>query len=90
MVRLFVNAGKNSKIRAKDIVGAFAGETGVPGQVIGAIDIYDDFAYVDVPFEYAKDIIDGMKNSRIKGRKISIEKANKTKFARPKSKSKKR
>lgn len=90
MVRLFVNAGKNSKIRAKDIVGAFAGETGVPGQVIGAIDIYDDFAYVDVPFEYAKDIIDGMKNSRIKGRKISIEKAKKTKFARPKSKSKKR
>ena len=90
MVRLFVNAGKNSKICTKDIVGAFAGETGVPGQVIGAIDIYDDFAYVDVPFEYAKDIIDGMKNSRIKGRKISIEKAKKTKFARPKSKSKKR
>lgn len=77
MVRLFVNAGKNNKIRAKDIVGAFAGETGVPGQVIGQIEIYDDFAYVDVPFEYAKDIIDGMKNSRIKGKRISIEKAKK-------------
>jgi len=79
MVRLFINAGKNNKIKAKDIVGAVAGETGVPGQVIGAIDIYDEFAYVDVPFEYAKDIIEGMKNSRIKGRKISIEKAKKPK-----------
>lgn len=90
MVRLFINAGKNNKIRAKDIVGAFAGETGVPGQVIGAIDIYDDFAYVDVPFEYAKDIIDGMKNSRIKGRKISIEKAKKTKFPKFAAKSPKK
>lgn len=78
MVRLFVNAGKNNKIKAKDIVGAFAGETGVPGQAIGQIEIYDDFAYVDVPFEYAKDIIEGMKNSRIKGKRISIEKAKKS------------
>ncbi len=78
MVRLYVNAGKNNKIKAKDIVGAFAGETGVPGQLIGAIDIYDDFAYVDVPFEYAKEIIDGMKNRKIKGRKVNIEKAKKT------------
>ncbi|MCI1930463.1 MAG: DEAD/DEAH box helicase [Clostridia bacterium] len=77
MVRLFVNAGKNNKIRAKDIVGAFAGETGVPGQLIGEIKIYDDFAYVDVPYEYAKEIIEGMKNSKIKGKRISIEKAKK-------------
>lgn len=90
MVRLFINAGKNNKIRAKDIVGAFAGETGVPGQVIGAIDIYDDFAYVDVPFEYAKDIIEGMKNSRIKGRKISIEKAKKIKLPKSPFKSSKK
>ncbi len=90
MVRLFINAGKNNKIRAKDIVGAFAGETGVPGQGIGAIDIYDDFAYVDVPFEYARDIIDKMKNSKIKGRKISIEKAKKAFMSKRNSKQQKR
>jgi len=75
MVRLVVNAGKNNQIKPKDIVGAFAGETGVPGKLIGQIEIFDDHAYVDVPFEYAKDIIDGMKNSKIKGRRISIERA---------------
>ncbi len=80
MVRLFVNVGKNNQIRAKDIVGAFAGETGVPGKLIGSIDIYDEFTYVDVPFEYAKDIIEGMEGNKIKGKKINIEKARKAKF----------
>lgn len=79
MVRLFVNAGKKNQIRAKDIVGAFAGETGVPGKLIGSIEIYDDYTYVDVPYEYAKDIIEGMEGNKIKGKKINIEKAKKVK-----------
>ncbi|MCQ4726208.1 DEAD/DEAH box helicase [Anaerotignum faecicola] len=88
MVRLFVNAGKSSQIHAKDIVGAFAGETGVPGRLIGSIEIYDDFTYVDVPYKYAKDIIDGMNNSKIKGKKVNIERAKKAKV-KPKNFSKK-
>ena len=80
MVRLFTNAGKRNKIRAKDIVGAFSGETNVPGDVIGEIDLYDDFVYVDVPYEYAKDIIEGMRNKKIKGKRIIVEKAKKPKF----------
>ncbi|MGL4789770.1 MAG: DEAD/DEAH box helicase, partial [Anaerotignaceae bacterium] len=80
MVRLFVNAGKKNHIGAKDIVGAFAGETGVPGKLIGSIEIFEDFTYVDVPFEYAKDIIEGMNNSKIKGKKINIERARKARF----------
>ena len=34
--------GNIDKIRAKDIVGAFAGEAGIPGKSIGHVDIYDD------------------------------------------------
>lgn len=64
-IRLFINAGKKNKIRAKDIVGAFAGEAGVPGNLIGHIDLYDDYTFVDVPAEYARDIISTMKNSKI-------------------------
>lgn len=77
MVRLFVNAGKKNKIRAKDIVGAFAGEAGIPGKSIGHVDIYDDYTFVDVPSEYAKDVIVAMKNNKIKGKKINIEVAKK-------------
>lgn len=78
-VRLFINAGKKHKIRTKDVLGAIAGETGISGKVIGSIDIYDDYTFVDVPSEYAKDVIKGMKNNKIKGKKINIEIAKKTK-----------
>ena len=76
MTRLFINIGKNQKIRAKDIVGAIAGETGMPGKLIGSIDIYDKFTFVDVPSEYASDVLHTMKNNQIKGKKINIEPAN--------------
>ncbi|MDR3238514.1 MAG: DEAD/DEAH box helicase [Clostridiales bacterium] len=79
MVRLFITAGKKDKVKPKDIVGAIAGETGVPGRIIGHIDIYEEFTFVDVPKEYSKVIINGMKNKKIKGSKIHVEKAYESK-----------
>jgi len=79
MVRLFLNAGKKNKVRVKDIVGAIAGETGVSGKILGSIDLFDDYAFIDVPAEYAKDIIHGMKNTKIKNKKVNIEIAKKSK-----------
>lgn len=76
MARLFINVGRNQRIRAKDIVGAIAGETGMPGKLIGTIDIYDKFTFVEVPTEYAADVLSTMKNNQIKGKKINIEPAN--------------
>ena len=75
MVRFFINVGKNQNIRPKDIVGAIAGETGTPGNLIGAIDIYEKFSFVEVPKQYAKNVLQGMKKSGIKGKSINIEKA---------------
>ena len=49
MVRLFVDAGREAGVRPADIVGAIAGETGLSGQAIGAIDLYDRFTFVEVP-----------------------------------------
>lgn len=75
MVRLFINAGRNQRIGAKDIVGAIAGETGMPGRLIGSIDIYDRYTFVEVPKEYARDVLTIMKDNQIKGKKINIEPA---------------
>ena len=75
MIRLFINIGKKKKVRAKDIVGAIAGETGVPGKALGNIDIYEEFCFVDVPKKYAKDVIRGMKGKKIKNNKVNIERA---------------
>lgn len=79
MVRLFINAGKRSKIRAKDIVGAIANEAGFPGKTLGEIAIFDDYTFVDVPNEFVRDILHGMKHAKIKGKKVHIEIAKKEK-----------
>ncbi len=77
MVRLFINLGKNQRIRPGDILGAIAGETGMPGKLIGSIDMFDKYTFVEVPREYAADVIQVMKESKIKGKSINIEPASK-------------
>ncbi|MGN0204648.1 MAG: DEAD/DEAH box helicase [Coprococcus sp.] len=76
MVRLFINIGKNQKARPGDILGAIAGETGIAGSLIGTIDMYDKYTFVEVPREYAKEVLVAMSSAKIKGRSINIEPAN--------------
>lgn len=76
MVRLFINIGKNQNTRPGDILGAIAGETGMPGKLIGSIDMYDKYTFVEVPKEYASQVIQVMKDAKIKGKNINIEPAN--------------
>ncbi len=80
MIRLFINVGKNNNVRVNDIVGCLASESGVAGRIFGAIDIFNDFSFVDVPKEFAKTVIMGMENKKLKGVKVCIEKAKKDKF----------
>lgn len=76
MTRLFLNVGRKQKVQAKDILGSIAGETGVKGSHIGNIDVYDKYTFVDVDKDMAKTIITKMKNRKIKGNKLNIERAN--------------
>ncbi len=78
-VTVHINAGKKKGIRAKDIVGAFSGESGIPGSMIGEIDIFDTYILADVPAEYLKDLFKGMKDKRIKGTKIKLKIADEEK-----------
>lgn len=77
MVRLFINLGKNQNIKPGDIVGAIAGETGMPGKLIGTIDMYDKYTFVDVPKAQADIVLDAMNRAKIKGKNVHVEKANK-------------
>lgn len=76
MVRLFINIGKKQKVKPGDILGAIAGESGMPGKLVGAIDMYDKYTFVEVPSEYGREVLNAMKNVKIKGKSISIEPAN--------------
>ncbi len=75
--QLTMNAGRNQKIRAADIVGAIAGETGIPGNLIGKIEIFDKYSLVEVPEEFAHDIVQAFQGRRVNGNKVSMDFANK-------------
>ncbi len=76
MVRLFVNIGKNQNVRPGDILGAIAGETGIPGRMVGSIDMYDKYTFVEVPGDNAKVVMKAMKNVKIKGKSVRMEVAH--------------
>lgn len=77
MVRLFINIGKKDKIKPANILGAIAGESGMPGKLVGAIDMMDNYTFVDVPAIHAEKILKAMNdNVQIKGRRVNVEKAN--------------
>ena len=77
MLRLFINIGKKDKIKPANILGAIAGESGMPGKLVGAIDMMDNYTFVDVPAIHAEKILKVMNdNVQIKGRRVNVEKAN--------------
>lgn len=76
MARLFINIGKAQRITPGDILGAVAGESGIPGRMVGSIDMYDGYTFVDVPGRYADDVLKAMTHAKIKGKNIHVEKAN--------------
>ena len=76
MARLFINIGKNQNVKPGDILGAIAGESGMPGKMVGSIDMYDKYTFVEVPREQADVVLQAMKDVRIKGKNIHMENAN--------------
>ena len=79
MVRLFINVGRSQRVQAKDILGAIAGEAGISGKLIGTIDIYDKYTFVEVPKQNVKKVLESVKDIKIKGNRVNIEKANRRK-----------
>jgi ATP-dependent RNA helicase DeaD len=72
MVRLFIDAGSRSGVGPADIVGAIAGETGVPGAAIGAIDVYDRFTFVEIPAQYKNQELERMAHAAIRNRPVRV------------------
>ncbi|MEP7290603.1 MAG: DEAD/DEAH box helicase [Chloroflexota bacterium] len=75
MVRLSLNAGRSHGIQPGDVVGAIAGETGIPGRAIGAIDIHADETFVDVKEMHVDKVLKQMQKRTLRGRQISLKRA---------------
>ena len=72
VARLWVGAGRKAKMRPGDLVGAIANEVGIDAGVIGAIQIADGFSTVEVPEEIAEDIINALRSTTIKGKRVVV------------------
>jgi len=72
MTRLFLDVGRFDRIRPADIVGAIANEVGLSGKQIGAIDIYDRFAFVEVPSDQAQRVLHGLAGVTLRGRRVRV------------------
>lgn len=73
MVRLFVSVGKQDRISKGDIAGAFASLTGIHGEDIGIIDLYDKFSFVEVMEKDLNRVLEKVNGNKVKGRKVNIE-----------------
>jgi ATP-dependent RNA helicase DeaD len=73
MVRLFINLGRKDNVAPNHIVGAIASEAKIPGRVIGQIDMYDKFSFVEVPQRDVSKVIEGMRGKTINAREANIE-----------------
>ncbi len=71
--RLFVSAGRASGVRPQDIVGALANESRLSGRDIGAIQIHERHALVEVPEHAADDVLRSLRGATtLKGRKANV------------------
>ncbi len=73
--KIFINIGKLKGVYPKDILGALAGETGLPGRAFGAISVQDKHTLAEVPEERVDDIIAVFSKVRIKGVPVKARRA---------------
>ncbi|HUQ86945.1 MAG TPA: DEAD/DEAH box helicase, partial [Vicinamibacterales bacterium] len=73
LMLLKISVGKEHSVRPADLVGAIAGEAGVPSRVIGAIKVHDDYSLVEVPEELSDQIIEALRRTKIRGQKVTIQ-----------------
>ena len=71
MTRLYIDVGREDNVRPADIVGAIANEAGIPGRAIGAIELFEHFALVEVPSNAAEKVLRALRHTTIRGRKIA-------------------
>jgi len=70
LVEIVIPVGSWNRVRPGAIVGAIAGETGLPGKAIGRVNILEKVTFVSVPAEHVHRILKALKGTRIGGRVV--------------------
>ena len=73
--QLAMDVGKSEGVRPRDVVGAIAGEAGVPGRAVGAIEIQDHRTLIEVAERYADRVLAKMRRVRMRGHWVTLYEA---------------
>jgi len=71
--RLWISVGEEQGVVPIDFVNSVAGETGLPGKVVGKVDVRERHSFVDVASEHANGIIAKLNRAEIKGHKVKVK-----------------
>ena len=75
MTRLWVGIGNEMGVQPGDVVGAILGETGLPAEVVGAVDMRERHTFVDVAVDQASAILSKLNRATIKGARVKAKAA---------------
>ena len=76
IMKIHINAGKKTKMRAVDIVGAFSNLKGMTADDIGVINIHDISTFVEILNGKGEMVLKQLQTTKIKGRIRNVNKAN--------------
>ncbi|MDP4118865.1 MAG: DEAD/DEAH box helicase [Bacillota bacterium] len=68
-----ISIGRKDKVAPKHILGAIAGESGLPGSIMGSIDIQNNLTTVEVPEQFKTRIIKALNQKTIKDKKVTVK-----------------
>ena len=69
---LCIDGGKKKKVRAGDILGTLCKDIGIENKQIGKINVYATHSYVAIDKSVIKKAFNGLKNGKIKGKKLRV------------------
>src|ERR1700693_729822 len=72
MTRLFMTVGTRDGVKVGDLMGAIAGEGGIPGDHVGKIDLRESHALVEVAEADAASVIARVNGAMIRGRRVVV------------------
>jgi len=68
MTTLRIDGGRQDRLRPGDLLGALTGDLGLPGEVVGKIDLLARHSYVAIRSDHAQLALMGLRAGKIKGR----------------------
>ncbi len=71
--RLWISAGEENGIEIPDIVALIQGETGLPAEIIGRVDIRERHTFVEVASEHAAGIVAKLKRAPLAGIRLKAK-----------------